>query len=134
MIAVLLDTYIVRNERNAMTTFLSILKIIVAVGTIATGLLALVKPKSVYAFTGLRAEGGRGITEIRSILGGLFIALGGTALFFRSPEAYQMLGIAYLGIFVVRLVSMFIDQSVERSNLISLVVEIVFGVILVWPF
>ena len=116
-----------------MATWLSVFKIIAGVGTIGTGLLALVKPKSVYGFTGLHAEGGRGITEIRSILGGLFIALGGTAVFFRSQETYQMLGIAYLGIFAVRLVSMFIDQSVERSNIISLVVEAVFGMILVWP-
>lgn len=112
---------------------LTILKIIAAAGTIGTGLLALIKPRSVYGFTGLQAAGGRGITEIRSILGGLFIALGGAALFFRSAETYQMLGMAYLGIFLVRLVSMFIDDSIEQSNIISLVVEVVFGVILILP-
>ncbi len=116
-----------------MATILSVLKIIAAVGTVVTGLLALIKPKSVYGFTGLRAEGGRGITEIRAILGGLFIALGGVALFYRSPEVYRMLGITYLGIGLVRLVSMFVDDSVERSNIISLVVEAVFGIILVIP-
>lgn len=116
-----------------MGNLISILKIITAVGTVATGMLALVKPKSVYGFTGLRAEGGRGITEIRAILGGLFIALGGVALFFRSPETYQMLGISYLVIGLVRLVSMFIDDSIERSNIISLIVEFLFGVILVLP-
>ena len=114
-----------------MAGLLSVLKIIAGVGTVGTGLFALVKPKSVYGFTGLRADGGRGITEIRAILGGLFIALGGVVLFYRSPETYQMLGITYLGIAVVRLVSMFIDDSVERSNIISLVVEVVFGIILV---
>jgi hypothetical protein len=61
------------------------------------------------------------------------IALGGVVLFYRSPETYQMLGITYLGIAIVRLVSMFIDDSVERSNIISLVVEVVFGIILVLP-
>jgi hypothetical protein len=116
-----------------MTTFLSILQVIAAVGTIGTGLLALIKPKAVYGFTGLTAAGGRGVTEIRAILGGLFIALGGAALFFSSPDTYKMLGITYLGIFVVRLVSMFIDDSVEQSNIISLVVEAVFGIILILP-
>jgi hypothetical protein len=116
-----------------MQTILFILKIIAAVGTVGTGLLALFNPKSVYGFTGLRAEGGRGITEIRAILGGLFIALGGVALFYRSPETYRMLGITYLGIALVRLVSMFIDDSVERSNIISLVVEVVFGMVLILP-
>jgi hypothetical protein len=111
-------------------TFLDILKIIVSIATIGTGLLALVKPKSVYGFTGLRAEGGRGITEIRSILGGLFIALGGFALYMRSTETYSMLAVAYLGIGIVRLISMFVDQSFERSNIISLITEFVFGIVL----
>jgi len=116
-----------------METLLSIMKIIAAAGTVGTGLLALLKPKFVYGFTGLRAEGGRGITEIRAILGGLFIALGGVALFYRSPETYRMLGLSYLGIALVRLVSMFVDDSIERSNIISLAVEVVFGVILILP-
>ena len=48
-----------------------------------------------------------------------------------TPEAYRMLGIAYLIVAAVRTVSMFLDKSVEQSNIISVVVEIVFGVILV---
>lgn len=112
---------------------LDVLKIISSVLTILTGLLALVKPKSIYGFTGLRAEGGRGITEIRSIFGALFIALGGAAIYFQQSETYMMLGIMYLAIFIVRLVSMFVDQSVERSNLVSLATEAVLGVILVLP-
>jgi hypothetical protein len=110
-----------------------ILKIIAAIGTILTGMLALVKPTSIYGFTGLVAEGGRGITEIRSIFGGLFIALGAAALYYRLPQTYGMLGIMYLGIAAVRLVSMFLDKSVVSSNIISLVVEILFGIILLIP-
>jgi len=113
--------------------FLEILKIIASVGTILTGLLALVKPTSIYGFTGLIAEGGRGITEIRSIFGGLFIALGAAVLYYRLPQTYAMLGIVYLGIAAVRLVSMILDKSIVSSNIISLVVEIVFGVILILP-
>ena len=116
-----------------MPGIIAVLKIIAGVLTIATGLLSLIKPTAVYGFTGLRAEGGRGITEIRSILGALFIALGAAVLFYGLPETYSMLGIMYLGIAVVRLVSMFIDHSIERSNIISLVTEVVLGVILVLP-
>ena len=116
-----------------MATILLVLKIIAAVGTIGTGSLALVKPESIYGFTGLRADGRRGITEIRSIFGGLFIALGGVALFYRTQQEFNMLGIMYLVIAVVRAVSMLLDKSVESSNIISLVVEIVFGIILVIP-
>jgi hypothetical protein len=113
--------------------FVNILKIIAALITIGTGLLSLLKPSAVYEFTGLRAEGGRGITEIRSILGALFIALGAAALYFRLPQTYAMLGIMYLFVALVRLLSMFYDRSVVSSNIISLVTEVVLGVILVLP-
>jgi len=110
---------------------LKILKIIAAVLTIATGALSLFSPKSVPGFTGLQPVGGRGISEIRSILGGLFIALGIVPLVL-GGATYDMLGWAYLGIGAVRLVSIFIDKASERSNWISLLVEVVFGVILIW--
>jgi len=110
---------------------LQILKIVAAVATVATGALALFAPQSVFGFTGLSAPGPRGITEIRAVLGGLFIGLGLAPFILRSPAAYKMLGIAYLAIFAVRLVSLFVDKSFEQSNYISLAVEIAFGIILV---
>jgi hypothetical protein len=44
---------------------------------------------------------------------------------------YRMLGIAYLAIAVARAISILFDKSYDQSNLISLAIEIVFGVILV---
>jgi hypothetical protein len=110
---------------------LRILQIVAAVGTIVTGLVSLIRPRAVQGFIGLTAEGGRGVTEIRAVLGGFFVALGATPLILDAPAAYQMLGIAYLAVGAVRAVSMFVDKSVVQSNVISLVVEIIFGVILV---
>ena len=110
---------------------IQVLQIIAAIGTIVTGLVSLILPRSVQGFTGLRAEGGRGITEIRAVLGGFFVALGAAPLILNATAAYQMLGIAYLVVAVTRAVSMFVDQSVVQSNIISLAVEIVFGVILI---
>ena len=109
---------------------LMILKIISALATVVTGLLALVKPTAVYGFTGLTANGVRGISEIRAIFGGLLIAIGLAPLFL-GPVAYQMLGIGYLGIAVARAFSIVFDKSTAKSNLISLVTEVVLGVILV---
>ena len=110
---------------------LQILKIIAAIGTIATGLISLIRPRSVTGFTGLIPKGPRGITEIRAVLGAFFVALGAVPLILNEPATYQMLGITYLVVAVVRAASMMVDRSVERSNVISVVVEIVFGVILV---
>jgi hypothetical protein len=112
-------------------TFLKILQVLVAIGTIATGLISLVRPRSVQGFTGLEAPGPRGITEIRAILGGAFIGLGLAPLVLGAPAAYQMLGITYLAIAVARVAGIALDKSLERSNWISLVVEIAAGLILV---
>ena len=107
------------------------LHIIAAIGTILTGLISLIRPRKVKGFTGLSAESGRGITEIRAILGGVFVALGAAPLILNAPATYQMLGITYLVVAGTRAVSMFVDKSVVQSNIISLIVEIVFGVVLV---
>lgn len=109
---------------------LAILKIIAALATAATGVLALVKPDATYGFIGLTAIGVRGVSEIRAVFGGLFIALGLVPLFF-GATAYRMLGIGYLAIAVARSFSIFFDKSYAQSNWISLAIEIVFGIILV---
>jgi len=110
---------------------LKILQIAAAIGTILTGLFALIKPGVVQGFTGLTAVGGRGVTEIRAIFGGLFIALGLAPLVFANSGSYQLLGIAYGGIGAVRAVSMLVDRSIDKTNVTSMVVEIVFAVLLV---
>jgi hypothetical protein len=107
-----------------------ILKIIAALATAATGLLAFVKPTATYGFIGLNANGARGVSEIRAIFGGLFIALG-VAPFFLGAAAYQMLGIGYLAIAMARAFSIVFDKSYAQSNLISLGIEIVLGAMLV---
>ncbi len=112
---------------------IKILQIIAVVATILTGLVSLVNPRGIEGFTGLTAPGARGITEIRSILGGLFIGLGIAVFLLGTRQTYQMLGIMYLAIGFVRLVSIFLDKSSVQSNWISLAVEIVFGIILMVP-
>jgi hypothetical protein len=112
-------------------TILEILKIIAGVATILTGAVSLLWPLRIRGFTGLEVSGGRGITEIRTILGGFFIGLGATVLFLNDPVAYQTLGITYLVVAVVRTLSMFVDKSVVQSNIISVIAELIFGIILV---
>ena len=111
--------------------FITILQIIAVIGTILTGLFALFAPTKIEGFTGIKPVGGRGVTEIRAIFGGLFIGLGLAAFILDSSVAYPVLGITYFAIAAVRAVSMFIDKSIERSNIISLAAEIIFGIILV---
>jgi hypothetical protein len=109
---------------------LEILKVIAALATAATGVFVLFAPRKTVGFTGLEPIGGRGISELRAVLGGLFIALGVTPLWL-GETAYLMLGIGYLAIAGVRAVSIVVDRSAVPSNLISLATEIVLGIILV---
>jgi len=113
--------------------FIKILQIIAVIATILTGLVSLVNPRGIEGFTGLTAPGTRGITEIRAILGGLFIGLGIAVFLLGTRETYQMLGITYLAMGMVRLVSIFLDKSSVQSNWISFAVEIIFGIILLIP-
>jgi hypothetical protein len=110
---------------------LKVLKIVAGVATILTGVISLFWPLSVQGFIGLTADAGRGITEIRTIFGALFIGLGGAALYFNSSKTYKMLGIMYLVMAMVRGISMFVDGSVVSSNIISLIAEVISGIFLV---
>jgi hypothetical protein len=78
----------------------------------------------------LNAEGARGVSQIRSIFGGLFIGQGIAPLIL-GTTAYLMLGIGYMAIATARTFSIVFDKSYAQSRLISLGKEIVLGVILV---
>jgi hypothetical protein len=111
--------------------FLLTIKYAAAVATILTGFVSLFWPMKVLGFTGLAVNGGRGVTEIRTILGALFVGLGAAVLYFNMPETYQVLGITYLVMALVRGISMFLDKSAESSNVISFVAEVLLGIVLV---
>jgi hypothetical protein len=113
-----------------MISITSLLLILIAILTIILGAFVIVRPTAIYNFTGLSANGIRGITEIRAIFGGLFVALGAAPLMLNTPAAYKMLGIVYIGIAVTRIGSMVNEPCFEKSNLISLFSELLFGALL----
>ena len=111
-------------------TILDILQYVALGLTVVTGLFALVWPRKTLNFTGLLNPNARGITEIRAVLGGGFIALGLAPAVLGAQAAYQMLGLTYLGIGLARVVGLALDRSFERSNWISLAVEFILGILL----
>jgi hypothetical protein len=110
--------------------WIEVLKILAAMGTIGAGGLSILLPHSAEHFTGLSAVGPRGISEIRSVLGALFVGLGLAVVIFRVPAAYRTLGIGYLSVSLVRGLSIAFDRASVGSNWISLAFEVVFGVVL----
>ncbi len=103
------------------------LKIVAAIGTIAAGATSIVLPRSAESFTGLSVVGPRGVSEIRAVLGALFVGLGIAALLFRSPDAYRTLGIGYGAVAAVRVASIPLDRASTSSNWISFVSEAAFA-------
>ena len=103
------------------------LKIVAAIGTIAAGATSIVLPRSAESFTGLSAVSPRGVSEIRAVLGALFVGLGVAALLFRSPDAYRTLGIGYAAVAAVRVASIALDRASTSSNWISFVSESAFA-------
>jgi hypothetical protein len=97
---------------------------------IISGLFALFSPERAVSLTGLVPKGGRGLTEVRSLMGGLYIGLG-VAPFILGGVAFTMLGIGFLSIALVRLISIFVDKSGTQSNWMSLALELGLGVVLV---
>ncbi len=113
-------------------TVLTVLKYVSVVVTLATGLISLFWPKNIKGFTGLEASSPRAISEIRSVMGGVFVGLGAAAFVLNTPEVYKMLGIGYAFIAAIRAVSIIVDRSTDRSNIISLITEVVLALILIW--
>ena len=111
-------------------TLLFWIKILIAVATMGFGVLSIVRPSAAEKFTGLKAEGPRGISEIRAVLGGLFVGLAIAAFIYRTPSAFGTLGIGYLGIAFVRAASIYADKASTTSNWISLGSEVVMGILL----
>ncbi len=112
-------------------SFIEIIRWAAVVITLLTGVYSMIKPGTIKGFTGLEASSPRAVTEIRAVMGGTFIGLAIAAFLLNTPEVFKMLGITYAVIAVIRTVSMVLDRSVVRSNVISLVTEVILAFVLI---
>jgi hypothetical protein len=112
--------------------WLLILKYVAVAVTLVTGFLSVFWPANIKGFTGLEASSPRATSEIRAVMGGVFIGLAVAVLLFRTPQVFQMLGIAFAAIALVRAISIVVDRAAVQSNIISLISEIVLALILIF--
>lgn len=101
-----------------------------ALATAGLGLMALVRPSAAARFTSLRPEGLLGVSEIRATYGGLFLALGGYALWAQSDTVFTVVGVGWLGAAVGRVFSVVADRNFEPKNLGGVVFEAAIGALL----
>jgi hypothetical protein len=119
-----------KASKEEKMNWLLILKYIAVAVTLVTGVISIVMPASIKGFTGLEASSPRATSEIRAVMGGVFLGLAVAVLIFRTPEVFKMLGIAFAAIAVVRALSIVFDHAAVQSNVISLISEIALAVIL----
>lgn len=106
----------------------------ISILTALIGAYIVIKPESYADISYFKAEKGRGKTEVRAIMGGTFVGLGVAPLIlFNSPVVFSFLGIVYLFVALTRLVSLFVDKSFGFTNIMILLVEVTFGLIMVIP-
>jgi len=106
----------------------------IAVITLLFGFWALFQPVKYSKLLSLTPYKEAGVSEIRSTYGGLIIGLSAFVLFNQSSVAFQTLGFAYLGLGLVRGISIFfLDNSYSRKNLFILLFEIGASIVLLLP-
>ncbi|RAM58442.1 hypothetical protein DS65_02205 [Mesotoga sp. SC_4PWL113PWK15] len=117
-----------------MEILFTIIRFVVAVLTVVTGVYIVLKPESYAKLAEFSAGNARGKTEVKAIMGGTFIGLGVAPIVLLGAQiSFLFLGIVYLFIAATRIMSIFVDKSLTFTNLITLLVEIAFGLIMVLP-
>ena len=102
---------------------MSSLAYIGAAVSILAGVLGLLWPLRVSKIIGLGLPSQLAISEFRATYGGLFIGAGLAVVIIGSSDAAKVLGAAWAGAFFARAVSVFIDRSRSKENIVGLVIE-----------
>ena len=108
-----------------------ILNMMGAIATMMMGAMGLFAPKVAAGFTGLKAVTSEGQSEFRATYGGLFIGLGGLAIFTLNPYAFATAALAWFGAAAGRLISILLDQTRTTKNMGAVMFEAAFGVALI---
>lgn len=98
---------------------------LVAFGCVLTGLLLLLAPRLVMRVVGLGESTSNpgGVSEIRSILGGLFLGIGFACIMFAQPLVYAALGFGFVCAVIGRLISFVADRAFTGTVIAATVIE-----------
>jgi hypothetical protein len=98
--------------------------------TLILGCLSLLFPERVSEIVGIRGQGPLGTSELRATYGGFFLCLGAGCLATQSEHAFMVVGAAWCGAAIARLISLVVDKSRSRENLLGLALEATIGAML----
>lgn len=100
---------------------------------LAFGVVIAIKPRAIET-VGVTASTALGWTEVRSVFGGMFIAMGAACLITQHPYVYLTVGSIWLGDALVRVFALFVDRPKFTEGLAVLVAGIVIGGLLLTGF
>jgi len=98
--------------------------------TFFLGCIGLLFPKQVSRLLGNSPEGPLGMSELRATYGGFFMCLGIGCLITQSDSVFLVVGSAWCGAAIARLISVTADKSSSRENIIGLLFEATLGLML----
>ena len=98
--------------------------------TLFLGSLGLLFPRRICRLLGINPDGPLGFSELRATYGGFFLFLGAGCLFTQSEAAFQVAGTAWCGAALARLMSVVIDKSRSRENIVGFFVEAIIGLMM----
>ncbi|MEL6751101.1 MAG: DUF4345 family protein [Pseudomonadota bacterium] len=95
-----------------------------ALASTLIGLTIMIAPSLLMRFVGLTSIRSSGISEVRSVVGGLFTGLGLACLMLSpQPLLYFALGLAFAAITVGRIISFVADRSLSPFTIGATVME-----------
>ena len=112
---------------------IDILNFITALLTIGFGLFGFLAPR--YTATALDLEPTKstmGLSEMRASVGGLFVVAGIAAIWLDQPLAYAMIGFAFAGAALGRVVSLVFDKPPVKKVLVFGGIEAALSVVLLY--
>lgn len=97
-------------------TFIDILNLVFVALSIGLGAIGWLAPRYVMEVLDTTTiTTTMGLSEIRAASGALFMGLGIGALWFGTPEAYAMIGAAWLGAAIGRATSIIVDGATPKK-------------------
>lgn len=101
----------VSGPRASSSHMIDILNVVAALLTIGFGLFGFLAPRYTASALDLAPTNSTmGLSELRASVGGLFVVAGGAAIWMGVPLGYAMLGFAFVGAALGRVLSLMLDK------------------------
>ncbi|MEO9575669.1 MAG: DUF4345 family protein [Tateyamaria sp.] len=112
---------------------IDILNVIAALLTIGFGLFGFLAPRYTASALDLApTDSTMGLSEMRASVGGLFVVAGAAAIWLGQPLGYAMIGFAFAGAALGRVLSLVFDKPPVGKVLVFGGIEAVLAVWLLW--